>query len=75
MTHTTNTPHFTKYGYLSIPRHTLQQMIDTKQDIEVEGIAFSWELLQKNITYNEHRDFVRWDRPDWKRSQLDWTKK
>ena len=63
-------PHFTAYGYLSIPKPILHELIQTQQDIEIEGVQFSWEKLQKNITYSDNAAFYRWDKADIRKCRI-----
>jgi len=56
---------FTMNGkYLSISRVTLNS---NDKVVMVDGVNFNIGLLRKNITYNEHKNLVRFNRKDYKK--------
>jgi len=74
--------HFTDFRYLSMNRSFMKLfLLNIKNDmydkdieefyITVDNIDLNLKKLVKNITYNEHRYIIRWDKHDWKKCICD----
>jgi hypothetical protein len=53
----------TAAGYLSINKNYLNST--SNRCILVNGVDYSLDVLRKNITYTDNRNFFRWSRKDF----------
>lgn len=61
--------HFTNSGYLSMNRSHMDKFLKSGENayIVVDGIKFDMKKLSKCVTYNEHKNVLRWNKPDMKK--------
>jgi len=62
---------FTECGYLSINRDYIKDLIaDDELTINVEGRTFNINRLLNRITYNEHKNVMRWEAKDFRSARV-----
>jgi len=62
---------FTSCGYLSINRDHIKELIsDDLSNITVDGSTFNIIKLLSRITYNEHKNIMRWNSSDFRQARI-----